>query len=205
MAKILGICASARKESTYYALEKALEAVRAEGVEAALLELRGKKIAPCIGCNLCVKQNHLGCVIYHDDMDPLFTDFDNYDGYLIATPVFDMSIPPLLCSYFSRFRSNYLVAKNNRDFYLFKPGAAIAVGGTRNGGQESAIKTIHNFYNTNGIPIVNGGLGIYGGASVWSRDEGRRGAQEDEIGIANAMEIGRKLAKVVLAFQAANK
>ena len=55
MAKILGICASARKESTYYALEKALEAVRTEGVETALLELRGKKIAPCIGCNLCVK------------------------------------------------------------------------------------------------------------------------------------------------------
>ena len=30
-------------------------------------------------------------------------------------------------------------------------------------------------------------------------------AAGDEIGIANAMEIGRKLAKVVLAFQTANK
>ena len=37
MAKILGICASARKESTYYALEKALEAVRAEGKEDSSL------------------------------------------------------------------------------------------------------------------------------------------------------------------------
>jgi multimeric flavodoxin WrbA len=77
---------------------------------------------------------------------------------------------------------------------LFFPGAAMAVGGTRNGGQETTINAIHGFFHTNGITIVNGGLGIYAGAAVWSQDRMAQGAQEDLKGMENARSIGRRLA-----------
>ena len=35
-------------------------------------------------------------------------------------------------------------------------GAAIAVGGTRNGGQEGALNAILGFYHTQGMVVCNG-------------------------------------------------
>ena len=70
MVKILGICGSPRKRSAYSALEAALEAAKNSGeeVETELIELRGKKINPCIHCNNCLKKNMDRCTVYEDDM-----------------------------------------------------------------------------------------------------------------------------------------
>ncbi|MDR3146069.1 MAG: flavodoxin family protein [Treponema sp.] len=195
MIRILGICGSPRKAATFYALSRALEAAEEiEGVEAALVELRGKTISPCIGCNACVNAGIDDCRIYHDDMNELYKDFDSYDGVIIASPVYTMGITGQLAAYFSRFRPGYLKQRENPDRMLFFPGAALAVGGTRNGGQEIAINIIHGFFHTKGITVVNGGLGIYGGAAVWSQDRMAQGAQEDLKGMENARAIGRRLA-----------
>ena len=84
----------------------------------------------------------------------------------------------------------------------YMPGAALAVGGTRNGGQECAINTILGFYHTQGMPVVNGGLGVYAGAAVWSQDRMAEGAAEDEKGMENARAIGRRLALTAKALKA---
>jgi multimeric flavodoxin WrbA len=195
MIRILGICGSPRKAATFYALSRALEAAgEIEGVQTVLVELRGKAINPCTGCNACVKAGIDDCRIYQDDMNSLYRDFYSYDGALIATPVYTMGITGQLAAYFSRFRPSYLKQRDNPDGMLFFPGAAMAVGGTRNGGQETAINAIHGFFHTNGITVVNGGLGIYGGAAVWSQDRMAQGAQDDLKGMENARAIGRRLA-----------
>jgi multimeric flavodoxin WrbA len=197
MIRILGVCGSPRKAATFYALSRALEAAEGiEGIEVTLLELRGKKINPCIGCNACVNAGIDDCRIYQDDMNGLYRDFYSYDGALIATPVYTMGITGQLAAYFSRFRPSYLKQRDNPDGMLFFSGAAMAVGGTRNGGQEAAITAIHGFFHTNGITVVNGGLGIYGGAAVWSQDRMAQGAQDDLKGMENARSIGRRLAMV---------
>jgi multimeric flavodoxin WrbA len=195
MVRVLGICGSPRKAATFYALSRALEAAEEiEGVETVMVELRGKTINPCTGCNACVKAEIDDCRIYQDDMNSLYRDFYSYDGVLIATPVYTMGITGQLAAYFSRFRPSYLKQRDNPDGMLFFPGAAMAVGGTRNGGQETAINAIHGFFHTNGITVVNGGLGIYGGAAVWSQDRMAQGAQDDLKGMENARAIGRRLA-----------
>ncbi len=195
MVKILGVCGSPRKASTYYALEQALEAAKAvEGVEVELIELRGRKMNFCVHCNKCVKEDMDRCIIYKDDMDELYDKFYNADGYIFASPVYEMGITPQLSTFFTRFRATYSVLKRDPNFFMKKVAGAITVGGTRNGGQETAILCIHGFCHTQGIVPVNGAMGVYGGACVWSQDKGAEGAAADEVGMKNVRAIGEKVA-----------
>jgi len=202
--KLLGICGSYRRASTYTALSAALEeAGKLPGVETTLYELRGQEIHGCIGCNRCLNEGVNGCLAFGtDDMKKVFDLFMEADAFLIATPVYSMGITPVLSAFFSRFRPNFLLSRENPDMNLFKVGGAIAVGGTRNGGQETAINAIHGFYHTKGITIVNGGLGAYSGGSVWSKDGGAEGALADELGMRHARTMGRRVAKAALAMSA---
>lgn len=201
--KLLFVCGSPRKASTAYAVEEAKRAAETVAdVEVDVLYLQGKKIAPCMGCNACVKKGLTRCAVYDDDMGTWNEDFFKYDGYLIASPVYEMGITPQLSAFFSRFRSEYLNQRENPLIRMYTPGAALAVGGTRNGGQESAINVILGFYHTQGMPVVNGGLGVYAGAAVWSQDRMAQGAAEDEKGMENARVIGKKLALTAKALKA---
>lgn len=202
MTKLLFVCGSARKASTAYAIEEAKRgAEEVEDVEVDILYLHGKKISPCMGCNACVKKKVPHCVVYHDDMDEWNKKFFGYDGILIGSPVYEMGITPQLSSFLSRFRAEYLNQKENPMIRMYMPGAALAVGGTRNGGQESAINAILGFYHTQGMPVVNGGLGIYAGAAVWSQDRMEEGAADDTQGMKNVQMLGKRLALTAKALK----
>ncbi len=194
MAKILGISGSPRKKSCYTALEAALDAARAQGdIETELVSLRAKTITPCMHCNKCLRDESDRCTVYHDDMDELYDKFYDADGILIACPVYDMNITPQLAAFFSRFRSAWRLSGEKPYFFAKKVGAAMSVGGTRNGGQESVIQCIMNFYSTHGITICSGGGSIYAGASLWNPGDGS-GTMDDPFGMENARALGEKLA-----------
>ncbi len=194
MVKILGICASPRRKSSYTALQAALqEAEKEEGVEVELVELRARTIKPCIHCNKCLRDESDRCTVFEDDMTELYNKFYEADGVIIASPVYEMSITAQLSAFFSRFRSAWMISVKDPYFFMKKVGAAIAVGGTRNGGQEFAIQTILNFYNTQGITICNGGSGIYSGSALWSPGDGSQ-KMDDPDGIENAKALGKKVA-----------
>ena len=201
--KLLGICGSVRRGATYEALSIALdEAKQLDGVECTLMELRGRKIHGCVGCNRCINEGINDCLAFSDDMQEVFQAFLQADAYVIATPVYSMGVTPPLAAFFSRFRPNFILSRRDPDVNLFKVGGAIAVGGTRNGGQEQAIHAIHGFYHTKGITVVNGGLGAYSGGSVWSRDNGAAGTRDDELGVAHCKAMGRRVARAALAMKA---
>lgn len=194
MVKILGICGSPRKKSSYTALEAALEAAKAQGdVEVEIVELRARKMNPCIHCNKCLRDNSDRCTVFDDDMTELYDKFYEADGVIIASPVYEMSITAQLSTFFSRFRSAWMISVKDPYFFTKKVGAAITVGGTRNGGQEFALQTIVNFYNTQGITICNGGSGIYSGAALWNPGDGSQ-KMNDEMGMENARALGKKVA-----------
>lgn len=206
MIRLLFVCGSPRNASTEYAVKEAMKgAAEVPGTETTLLRLCGKKITPCLGCNACVNAGKTGCVIYEDDMGEWNQNFFAYDGVLIGSPVYCMGITPQLTAFFSRFRAEYLNQKEDPLIRMYMPGAALAVGGTRNGGQETAMNVIHGFYHTQGMPIVNGGLGMYGGAAVWSQDRMAQGAREDERAMANARLLGKKLALTAQALSTAKQ
>jgi multimeric flavodoxin WrbA len=203
MVKILGVCGSPRKAATEYALRQALDAAsQVPGVEVELVTLRGKKINFCIHCDKCIREDADRCLVWEDYMSKLYDSFYEADGYIFASPVYDMGITGQLTTYFNRFRPIYTIVKKNPDHFSNRVGGAIAVGGTRNGGQECTINNILGFYQTNGIMAVSGGLGVYGGASVWSQDKKAQGAEEDTIGIKNVRTIGRKVAEAAVIVKA---
>lgn len=202
MIKLLFICGSPRKAATAYAVEEAAKAAReVPEVETDIWYLAGKTINPCRGCNACVRKGSDSCIIYHDDMDEMKARFFDYDGVFIASPIYDYAITPQLSAFISRFRGEYINQKDNPLERMFFPGAAMAVGGTRNGGQESAINVILGFYHTQGMPVVNGGLGIYAGASIWSQDRMAEGAAEDTYGLERAENLAKKLALTAKALK----
>ena len=98
---LTGICGSPRKASTAYVIREALKAAEeVPGVKTQLIELRGKKINPCIHCNACRKQDEPGCPTFDDDMAEILPLWSQSDAYLIASPVYSMNItgPPGLLS-----------------------------------------------------------------------------------------------------------
>lgn len=201
MTKILGICGSPRKKSSYTALEAALESAQKGGVEVELVELRARKLNPCMHCNKCLRDDCNHCTVFEDGMTELYDKFYQADGYIIASPVYEMNITPQLTAFFSRFRSAWKLSVTDPYFFTRKIGGAIAVGGTRHGGQESTIHSIHNFYHTQGILVCGGGSGIYSGASLWNPGDGS-GTMEDEQGMENARALGAKIAMLAQILKA---
>ena len=197
MVKIVGICGSPRKAATYYALEKALGAAAREGdVETELISLRGKTVTPCIACNKCVRDVSPVCTLHKDDVTDLLPRVLEADGLILASPVYSMAPTPQMMAFLSRFRGTWVVLNKNPDAFAHIAGGAITVGGTRNGGQESVIKTLMGWFHTQGLTPVNGGLCMYEGACVWSQDKGAEGAAADEQGILRCERIGQKVARM---------
>lgn len=199
MVKIVGISGSPRNAATECTLKQALEAAEeVKGVKTQLISLRAKTINFCIHCNRCIEEGANHCVIYNDDMKELYDPFYEADGYIIASPVYEMGVSGQLATFLNRFRPTYTILKQDRNYFSTKVGGAIAVGGTRNGGQECTINNILGFYHTQGIIVVNGGLGVYAGGSVWSKDKKAQGAEEDLIGMQNARIIGKRVAETAV-------
>lgn len=191
--KILGICGSPRNGSTLYALRQALAEAEKYGAETELVHLKGRKITPCIACDKCLREDRTECAVFQDDMTPLYQKFYDADGIIIASPVYHMCMTAQTLAFINRFRSFWLISEKDPDFFNRKVGAAISVGGTRNGGEETANASILNAMSAFGITLVNGGIGTYTGGCVWSDNE-LMGAEKDDIGILNCRKIGRKTA-----------
>ena len=201
MVRLLFVCGSPRKGATAYVVEQArLGALEVPDVEVDILELRKMNFSGCVGCNACVTKGITECIRYQDDMSGFTEKFWNYDGFLLASPVYGMGLTPLMINFTSRFRAEYLNISKDPFLRMYKPAAAIAVGGTRNGGQENAIQNMHGFFHTHGMPVVNGAIGIYSGTCVWSNNRMAEGAAEDVEGIKNARLLAKKLALTAVAF-----
>jgi multimeric flavodoxin WrbA len=88
--KILGILGSSRKNgNTEILLDLALEEAEKNGLDICKMPLRGKSIAPCNGCEKCVKTGK--CVI-KDDMQDIYKEMLDSDGIIWATPVYFWSM-----------------------------------------------------------------------------------------------------------------
>jgi multimeric flavodoxin WrbA len=111
---------------------------------------------------------------------------------VIATPVYNMNISWKLLTFFNRFRPLHKVFPP--DVLSYKAGGAIAVGGTRQGGQATAIQAIHEFFFCRQILVVGGGKGAYSGGTVWSRDDLENGTKLDDIGLETARSVAIRVA-----------
>ncbi len=192
--KIIAISGSPRNKATTYIAQKALDLIQEAYPKAQteLITLKGKQIAPCNACDYC-KRNKDWCII-KDDANDLIKKIIEADGLLLVSPVYVMEPTPQLMSLFSRMRPIHHVFPDSLRHTL---GASIAVGGTRNGGQEIAVNTMNNLLLSRSVNVVSNEVFGYHGGKVWSQDQGAQGAEADVIGMKTVTSLALKLAEMV--------
>lgn len=190
---ILGVSGSPRRQgATAKALRECLAAAEdVPGVTTQTIDLAGLNIQPCIGCNACTKNNLPYCPVYQDDFcQEHIALFRKCDGVILASPIYMMNPTGLLGNFFSRMRPCYGDCKRTPQDAA-RLGGCIAVGGRRNGGQETTIQALAGILHTYGISVVGGDVLFYNGATIWSKNEKE---YQDDIGSLEVQILGRKLA-----------
>lgn len=206
MVRILGISGSPRKAATEYCVHQALEAAeRVEGVTVDFLTVRDKSFGFCIHCDRCLHEKRIECVRQVDDLTGFPEKFLEADGYIIGSPVYGMNVSGQLQILLNRLRPFWLLLQENPRYFAMKVGGAIAVGGTRHGGQETTLAAINNFYFQLGVKPVSGGPYAYNGAAIWSKDKKEEGAREDTIGVNTARVVGMRVAEAATAMKAGSE
>ncbi len=186
--KVLGVSGSPRLEGTHFAVNYALEILKEKGCETRYYSVNGKEIRFCTHCDYCIRTKE-GCV-FKDDVQKFYDDTIWADGVIVGTPVYQGNLSAQLKAMMDRCRA--ILAKYPA-VLKGKLGMGIAVGGDRNGGQEIALKSMHDFFIINEmIPVGGGSWGANLGATFWSQDKGKQGVEADSEGLRTLKKTVRK-------------
>lgn len=188
--RLLGISGSPRKKATDHIVNEALRYAQEKfDAETEYFSASGKDMKFCIHCDYCVRTKQ-GC-IHKDDLVELYEKMIWADAWIIGTPVYQGTLSAQTKTILDRCRA--VVARDPKVF-MNKVGAAAAVGGDRIGGQEPAIRAIHDFYVINEmIPVGGGSFGSNLGGTFWSKDKGAEGVAEDPDGLRSLRRTMKKL------------
>lgn len=182
--KITGFVGSPRDGNTKALVEEALRAAESIGAETQLVHLGKMKIAPCKACDAC---RETGKCTINDDFQEAADILESSDGIIFGSPVYFGGVSSQMKAFMDRTR--YLRRKGAlKD----KAGGAIAVGASRNGGQETTIQMIHNFFFIQEMIVVSDTKTAHYGGTGWSGD-----VKSDEYGIETARNLGLHVAEVV--------
>ena len=185
MLKVVGIVGSPRANSnTEFMVQTTLDELNKSGIKCELITLHDKEINYCVGCDSCKKTNE--CVI-KDDMQELTKKVKEADGIIMGSPVYFGDMTGLAKSFIDRLRP-----LRNIHAFKYKVCGAISTGGFRNGGQETTIHSIYDFF------LIQGGIVVgddrptahFGATGV-----GNTG--EDEIAKETCINLANRMADVL--------
>jgi multimeric flavodoxin WrbA len=190
--KILAISCSPRKgKSTATALGVCLQAAQevSPKIETELIELAGLRINGSVAAGIPLAEGE------QDDFPKLVPRLADpkVRGIILGTPVYFGNMSSLCRAFLERCIVLYQDKFALRD----KVAGVVAVGGTRNGGQEVTIQSVQiSLFCQEMILVGNGRPGPRHGGIVWSGAEG--GVLKDEFGMTTVKALGRRVAEVAL-------
>jgi len=188
--KIIAVCCSPRKGKSTAAALKVCLAAAAEipGVTTELIELAGLAIPGQVAAGIKLAPGE------KDDfpaLAPRLSD-PSVGGIIIGTPVYFGNMTSLCKAFIDRFivfRRGFALAD--------KVGGVVAVGGSRNGGQEMTIRSVQtSLFAQEMILVGDGRPTAHCGATVWSG--GKKSVTEDEFGMSTTKNLGKRVAKLAL-------
>ncbi|RAP44821.1 MAG: flavodoxin [Methanosphaera sp. rholeuAM6] len=185
MLKVIGIVGSPRAGgNTEFMVETALKEIEKKGIKTELITLHDRNIGYCVGCDSCKTTNK--CII-EDDMQELTEKVKNADGVIMSSPVYFGDMTGLAKSFIDRLRP-----LRNVHAFKYKVCGAIATGGFRNGGQETTIHSIYDFF------LIQGGIVV--GDDRPTAHFGATGVgntSEDEIAITTCKHLANRMVDVL--------
>jgi multimeric flavodoxin WrbA len=185
---VVGVCGSPRQQATEHVLKDALQMLAEQGFETRFFTVRGKDIGFCTHCDYCLENKEC---MFKDDMQEVYALLKEADGIIFATPVYNGGVSAQIKAVMDRCRA---AVAGDRNFFKYKVGMGIALGGDRVGGQEAALTQIITFFVLNGVVPVSGGFfGANLGATFWTKDT-LEGAKQDEEGLRSLRKTVKKFA-----------
>ena len=183
--KILGIVCSPRKDgNTEILVREALEAAHEAGSETELILIAGKKIAPCDGCNACLKD---GVCKIKDDMQTIYEQLEKADGLIFGTPVYFYNVTAQAKAVMDR---TYPLAFSRK--LRGKVAAAIVAAGNMGIGQ--VLGWMYTFFDQHRMIIAGSGAG-YGTEKGDVKKEGA-GATYGGSALEEARALGKRMVRL---------
>ncbi|MBU0628180.1 MAG: flavodoxin family protein [Nanoarchaeota archaeon] len=187
--KILGISGSPVKGgNNEKAIDYALTRAKSQGFETEKITLAEKEIKSCTACDQCKEKK--GTCSINDYMETIRPKLVEADAIIISSPVYFGTLSGQLKCMFDR------TLPLRRDSFKLKDkiGAAIAIGRSRNGGQEYTIQTIHIWMHIQGMLVV-GDNNHFGGTIVAPFEEDVVGKKTIDDTVDKVCELLKKIKK----------
>lgn len=181
------------KGCTYTALTELSKTLQNEGIDSEMFYIGTDPIAPCRACKACVKLQK--CVI-NDKVNELLEKIDNYDGFVIGSPVHYASASGVISPFLDRlfYAGSRKIGKNP-----FKHKPATSVVTCRRAGSTATIDQINKYFLINQMPIISG--------RYWNMVHGNTPDEimQDIEGLQNIRFVARNLAWFLKCKQAGEK
>ena len=189
VTKIIAVSCSPRKgKGTAASLQECLKGAKGagDGIETELIELAGLDIEGSVAAGVPLAKGR------KDDFPAVAKKLSDpkLGGIIIGTPVYFSSMTSLCKAFIERLMVFY-----RKDALAGKVGGVLAIGGSRNGGQEVTIRSVQDSLFCFDMVVV--GTGKRFGAAVWAKG----GAANDKDGMEAAKKLGRRVAKTALALK----
>jgi multimeric flavodoxin WrbA len=187
--KIIAISCSPRKgKGTAASLQECLKGAKGVGdaIEIELIDLAGLDIEGSVAAGVPLAKGR------KDDFPAVAKKLSDpkVGGIIIGTPVYFSSMSSLCKAFIERMMVFY-----RKDVLTGMPVGVLAIGGSRNGGQEVTIRSVQDSLFCYDMVVV--GTGRRFGAAVWAKG----GAANDKEGMDAAKKLGRRVAETALAMK----
>lgn len=192
--KVIGIACSPRAgKTTSAAVQICLDGAREQNpaLTTELVELGELNIPAQLAAGLPLKEGET------DDFPAVAEKLSAPDvvGIIVGSPTY-FGTPSALCKAFL----DRCVALRKGGFKLAdKPAGVVAVGGARNGGQETVIRTIQTALTGQNVVLVTTAKpSVRMGATLWNQNDS---VAEDDFGIGTAKDLGKRVAEIAAKMQ----
>lgn len=134
---------------TYTALKEIADTLKTENIDSEIFYIGTDPIAPCRGCRACIK---LGKCVINDKVNQLLERIEEFDGYIIGSPVHYASASGIIVPFMDRlFFSEFL---SNKNAFRLKPASAIV--SARRAGTTATLDQLNKYFQINEMPIISG-------------------------------------------------
>ena len=184
MAKILLLNGSARaNQCTGTALAEMIGVFKAEGVETELVQIGGKEIRGCMGCNFC---QGAGRCVMNDLVNEVAPKFEAADGLVVGSPVYYASPNGALLAFLDRLFYSTSFSKH------MKVGAAVV--SCRRGGATATFDVLNKYFSLSGMAIAT--------STYWNQVHGFTAddVKKDLEGLQCMRNLARNMVFMIRAF-----
>ena len=188
--KVLLFNGSPNKEGcTYTALKEIANTLKEEGIDSEIYHVGNDAISSCKACGACTK---LGKCVINDKVNEFVALAENFDGYVIGSPVHYASSSGATVAFLDR--AFYSASRSGKKIFPHKPACAIA--SARRAGTTATLDQLNKYFTINQMILVSG--------RYWNMVHGKTpdDVKQDIEGLQNMRFLARNLAWTLKCIEA---